>query len=71
MAGRLRGGSWNVGLFDLQDGNLLHSFKTDTRVTKAVFSSDGSHLYLAGADKQHEDASKKFGVVDVYDVSIS
>lgn len=69
MAGRLRGGSWNVGLFNLDTSDLIHSFKTDTRVTKAVFSADGSRLYLAAADKQHAKAEKEFGVVDVYELA--
>ena len=64
MAGRLRGGSWNVGIFQLESGDLVHSFKTDTRVTKAVFSADGSQLFLSGANKQQKKADKKFGVVD-------
>ena len=70
MAGRLRGGSWNVGLFDLETSDLIHSFKTDTRVTKAVFSSDGNRLFLAAADKQHKKVEKEFGVLDVYEVAL-
>ena len=70
MGGRLRGGSWNVGLFDLQTSDLIHSFKTETRVTKAVFSHDGKQLFLAAADKQHKDVKKQFGVVDVYDLDL-
>lgn len=70
MAGRLRGGSWNVGIFDVVTSDLVHSFKTDTRVTKAVFSTDGDRLYLAAADKQHAKAEKSFGVLDVYAISL-
>jgi len=70
MAGRLRGGSWNVGLFNLETTDLIHSFKTDTRVTHAKFSDDGKRLFLAGADKQHKDAKKPFGVVDVFKISL-
>lgn len=70
MAGRLRGGSWNVGLFDLKTSDLIHSFKTDTRVTKAVFSPDGARLYLAAADNQQAEAEKHFGVVDVYELTL-
>lgn len=71
MAGRLRGGSWNTGFFDAASGELIHSLKTDTRVTKAVFSPDGGRLCLAGADKQSGKAEKQFGVIDVYEVSIT
>ena len=70
MAGRLRGGSWNVGLFDLETTDLVHSFKTDTRVTNAKFSGDGKRLLLAGADKQHKKAEKAFGAVDVYKITL-
>ncbi len=69
MGGRLRGGSWSTALFDLASGDLLHSLKTGTRVTKAVFSHDGSRLLLAGARKQKENADKPFGIVDVYSVT--
>ena len=70
MAGRLRGGSFNVGIFSLSTGDLVQSVKTGTRVTKALFSPDGSRLFLAGAKKQSADADKQFGVVDVYDISL-
>jgi len=68
MGGRLRGGTWSTALFDLASGDLIHSLKTDTRVTKAVFSADGAQLFLAGARKQKEDALKSFGVLDVFSV---
>jgi len=68
MAGRLRGGAWSTGIFDLESGNLLHSIKSGSRVTKAVFSADGNTLYLAGAINQSEDADHKFGVLDVYEL---
>ncbi len=71
MAGRLRGGSWNVGLFELESGDLVHSFKNGIRVTKARFSEDGQYLYLAGAKKQSAKADKAFGVIDVHKVSIA
>lgn len=68
MGGRLRGGAWSAALFDLQSGNLLHSIKTGSRVTKAVWNHDGTQLLLSGAKKQSKDRKKKFGVVDVYDL---
>ena len=69
MGGRLRGGSWSTAIFDLASGDLLHSLKTDTRVTKALFSQDGKQLFLAGARKQKENAQKQFGILDVYSVT--
>lgn len=71
MAGRLRGGSWSTALFDLASGELLHSIKSGSRVTKAVFSDDGNTLYLAGAKKQKQDTKYDFGVVDVYEIEES
>ena len=68
MAGRLRGGSWNVGLFESETGDLLHSFKNGARVTQARFSADGKKLFLSGANRQAGDAKKAFGVLDVHDV---
>ena len=68
MAGRLRGGNWNVGLFDLETNDLVHSLKTGPRVTQALFTDDGTKLLLAGANKQSQKAEKAFGVVDVYEV---
>ena len=69
MSGRLRGGSWNTALFNLADGALLHSLKTDTRVTKALFTTDGSRLILGGTQRQPNMKDGKiapFGHVDVY-----
>lgn len=71
MGGRLRGGSWNVGLFDLSTGDLVHSIKTETRVTKVLFSADGTRLYIAGADKQSKDAAERFGVLDIHEIAIT
>ena len=70
MAGRLRGGAWNVGLFDGLSGNLIQSFKNGVRVTQARFSIDGKKLYLAGANRQSSDEKKAFGVLDVHKVVI-
>ena len=69
MAGRLRGGSWSAALFSLESGDLVTSMKTDSRVTKAVFSNDGKQLVLAGATKQKKAADKSFGVLDRYEIT--
>jgi WD40 repeat protein len=70
MAGRLRGGQWNTGLFSLDDGRLLHSLRTDFRVTQARFSPDGQRLLLAGLANQTGD-QKPFGRLHVYQVDIA
>lgn len=57
MGGKLAQGQWNVALFDAGSGALVQSLDTKTRVTKAVWSSDGSRLFLAsamGQDKRKE-----------------
>jgi hypothetical protein len=73
MSGRLRGGSWNTALFGLADGALLHSLKTDTRITKALFAADGKRMVLAGTQRQpnmKDGVVPAFGHVDVYDVTV-
>lgn len=73
MSGRLRGGNWNTGLFGLADGALLHSFKTDSRITRALFSPDGKRLVLGGARNQPNFKDGKipdFGHIDVYDLTV-
>jgi hypothetical protein len=71
MAGRVVTGDWNCGLFSLAAGEFLHGFKTVPRVTGAVFSADGSKLYLSGAHGQeHKDGkSKPFGRVLVFELA--
>ncbi len=73
MGGRLRGGDWNVGLFDLGSGQRLASLKTGYRVTHAEYSRDGKQLLLAGAQGQpkpeKQGKSPRFGRVEVHDVA--
>jgi WD40 repeat protein len=52
MAGRLAQGKWNVGFFDEATGALIQSVDTKCRLSKAVFSADGSKLFLAGCTGQ-------------------
>jgi WD40 repeat protein len=66
MSGRLRGGAFNTGLFSVDSGDLIYGFKTDSRVTKARFLSDGRTMILAGALSQSADAGHRFGVIDVF-----
>lgn len=73
MAGRLRGGDWNVAVFGLGDGDRVATLKTGYRVTEAQFSGDGNRLILVGAQGQPQKAKDgkfpPFGRVEVYQVS--
>ena len=73
MGGRLRGGDWNLAMFDLQSGNRLTTLKTGYRITEANFTADGSRLVLVGAQgqpkrKKKSEALEDFGRVEVYEV---
>ena len=73
MGGRLRGGDWNLALFDLETGEKTASAKTGFRVTQALFSSDGKSLIVVGTQGQPKDRKDngsfpKFGRVEVYEV---
>lgn len=72
MGGRLRGGDWNVALFDLNNGNRIATLKTGYRVTEANFTHDGQQLILVGTQGQPgPDKNGKiadFGRVEVYDI---
>lgn len=67
MAGRLRGGAWNAGIFDVGSGDLIHSLKSDKRVTKALFTADGKRLLLCGAVTQPQKSEHEFGKIDIYE----
>ncbi|TWT91516.1 WD40 repeat domain-containing protein [Stieleria varia] len=70
MGGRLRGGEWNVALFDLATGSRQAVLKTGCRVTQAIFREDGSELILVGSQGQPEKLKDgnfpDFGRVDVF-----
>jgi len=70
MGGRLRGGKWNVGFFDLNDGNLIGSIKTGFRATELMFSPDGTQLIITGSQgqpkKQNEGRYPDFGNVEIH-----
>jgi WD40 repeat protein len=72
MGGRLRGGDWNVALFDLAGGSRIGTLKTGYRVTDLSFTADGKRLLVVGTQGQPEkiNDSKQppFGRVEVYDV---
>jgi len=74
MAGRLRGGDWNAGVFDLTDGDRIAKLKTGYRVTTSCYSADGSRLILMGAQGQPKERNENgefphFGRVQVFDVA--
>lgn len=71
MAGRLRGGNWNLGVFHGNNGKLIGQAKTGMRITTAKFSQDGQRLYLAGMQGQpqpKENAFPGFGYLERYTV---
>lgn len=71
MGGRLRGGDWNVALFDLLSGERRATLKTGYRVTQAMFTKTGQQLVLVGTQGQPGPNDKgefgDFGRVEVYD----
>lgn len=75
MAGRLFKGDWNVAIFDLKTGSRLAHTNCNMRVSKALWSEDGSQLYLAGGNGQpskREDLEKpNWGRIKVFKIAIS
>lgn len=72
MGGRLENGKWSLAFFDVKTGALLHSLDTKSRVTKAVFSADGSQLFIAealGQGKPKDGKIPDFGRVTIYNVA--
>ena len=52
MAGRQAQGTWTAALFSTDDGRLLSSLDTKSRVTRAIFSDDGRTLFLSAVTGQ-------------------
>lgn len=74
MAGRLRGGNWNLGIFAKESGQLIGQAKTGMRITSAHFSPDGTQLYLAGMQGQpglKDDRFPDFGYLERYAIKAS
>lgn len=73
MGGRLRGGKWNVALFDLLTGQQQTFLKTGYRATEATFTEDGKRLVIVGTQGQPKPNKQgtfdNFGRVEVYDLS--
>jgi WD40 repeat protein len=71
MGGRLRGGKWNLGIFDSISGELIGEAKTGMRITQARYSPDGEVLYLGGMQGQpgpKENRFPDFGYLERYRV---
>lgn len=52
MAGRLRGGNWNVGFFETSTGRLIGQAKTGMRITSIRFTPDGHVAFFGGMQGQ-------------------
>ncbi len=46
MAGRQAQGTWNAAVFGAEEGRLLASLDTKSRVTRSFFAADGGTLFL-------------------------
>jgi hypothetical protein len=75
MSGRLFKGSWNTAIFDLASGARLAHLDSKMRVSKALWSADGSRLYLAGGSGQpgnrKEIENPEWGRVKSYRVAVA
>lgn len=75
MAGRLFKGQWNTAIFNADTGARLTHLDSKMRVSKALWSPDGSRLYLAGSKGQPKSVEKlenpSWGRIKVYDVSVT
>ncbi len=74
MAGRLRGGNWNAGLFERESGNLIGQVKTGMRISAARFSPDGKSIFFGGMQGQpgpKEGKFPDFGYIERFDIEIS
>lgn len=60
MGGRQAQGTWTAAVF-ADDGKLLASLDTKSRVTRAAFTPDGRTLYLAATVAQPKPAGGKWG----------
>ena len=72
MGGRLENGKWSMAFFDAKSGALLHSLDTKSRVTRALFSPDGTKLFVGealGQAKPKDGKVPDFGRIQVFDIT--
>ena len=74
MGGRLRGGDWNLALFDLGSGDRIASAKTGFRITRVQYTADGKSLLVVGTQgqpkpKKDDSSLSRFGRVERYQIS--
>jgi WD40 repeat protein len=74
MAGRLRGGNWNVGLFSKETGKIVGQAKTGMRITRVCFDAEGNTMLCAGMQGQPAPKNgtfPKFGYLERYAIKRS
>ncbi len=72
MGGRLENGKWSLAFFDVKTSALLHSLDTKSRVTKTMFSADGSKLFTGealGQGKPKDGKIPDFGRITIYNLA--
>lgn len=72
MGGRLENGKWSLAFFESKTGALRHSMDTKSRVTKALFSRDGTRLFLAetlGQARPKDGKVPDFGRIQILSVA--
>lgn len=71
MGGRLENGKWSLAVFDTASGALLHALDTKSRVTKTIFTADGSQLLIAealGQGKPKDGQIPDFGRITIFKI---
>ncbi len=72
MGGRLENGKWTFSTFDAKSGAGVQTLDTKSRVTKALFSRDGTKLFLAETLGQAKPDDKgkipEFGRIAIYKI---
>jgi WD40 repeat protein len=71
MAGRQAQGTWNAAVFSASNGDLADSLDTKNRITQALFTSDGTSLFIGGANgqpKRRDGVWDSWGRLQVYRV---
>lgn len=73
MAGRLFQGKWNLAVFEAATGKTIYSVDAKQRITDALFSRDGTRLFLAKAKGQEKKTKEgkwpDYGIIEVRSVT--